>query len=421
MSAHPALVTHSAQFPKCTLTLAGGVRAFVGYAASNVYVIEGDDSLAVIDTTESLAAAENILAELRQFTDKPVETILYTHSHRDHISGATVFAEGGTPEVLAWHGFASDIVGDLGGPGKALLDRTRKQFGFGLDYPGERVNIGCGPGDRPVRGMGAGHIPPTAVVTAPRSSRKLAGRMVELVHAPGETPDHLLVWLPEYRVLISGDNFYHSFPNLYPIRGSAYRDFDAWADSLDTMLDLASEVLAPGHTLPVTGADAIRERLTDYRDAIRFVIEATAQGLNEGRTPDEIAATLTLPTGLAEKPWLQQHYGRLDWAVRAYAAGTLGWFDGNPTNLGRLAPEDEAARFISLAGGVDAVLAAAQASDDPQWRMELADRLIATGAQTKQATAIKIAAMRELADYQINATARNYYLVCATDMEATAA
>ena len=53
--------------------------------------------------------------------------------------------------------------------------------------------------------------------------------------------------------------------------------------------------------------------------------------------------------------------------------------------------------------------------------MELADRLIATGAQTKQATAIKIAAMRELADRQINATARNYYLVCATDMEATAA
>lgn len=420
MSAHPALVAHCAQFPKHSLTLAEGVHGFVGYAASNVYVIEGADSLAVIDTTESTAAATNILADLRKLTDKPVETIVYTHSHRDHISGASVFAGEDDPEIIAWHGFSSDIVGDLKGPGQAMLDRTRKQFGFGLSFPEERVNIGCGPGDRPVQGMGAGHLAPGTLIDAPRSTMKLAGRTVDLIHAPGETPDHLQIWMPGLRLLISGDNYYHSFPNLYPIRGSRYRDFDAWADSLDTMLALEPEILAPGHTLPVTGADAIRERLTDYRDAIRFVIEATADAMNAGQSPDEIASALRLPDNLAGKPWLQEHYGRLDWAVRAYAAGTVGWFDANPTNLGRLGPRAEADRIIALAGGAEAVLDAARASDDPQWSLELVDRLIATDAHVAEARTIKIDAMRVLADRQINATARNFYLVSAADLEATA-
>ena len=419
MSAQPALIAHSNQFARQHVQLAEGVHGFIGYAASNVYVLEGADSLVVIDTTESTSAAEAILADLRKVTRKPVETIFYTHSHRDHISGATVFAEGGNPRVMAWHGFQSDIVGDIGGPGQALLARTRRQFGFGLSFPDERVNLGCGPGDRPVAGMGAGHIPPTVLIDAPRSKVDFAGFSVELIHAPGETPDHLVVWLPEVKVLISGDNFYHSFPNLYPIRGSAYRDFAVWADTLDWMLGLEAEVLAPGHSMPVFGVAAIRERMGDVRDAIRFVIEATSDALNSGLSVDEAAARVVLPAGLAKKPWLQEFYGRVDWAVRAYAAGTLGWFDGNPTNLGQLAPMQEAQNVIALAGGVDRVLEAARDADDPQWVLELADRLIASQSVVPEAKALKIAAMRRLADKQINATARNYYLVCAKDLEET--
>ncbi len=419
MPAHPDLVAHSKEFARAAIEVAPGVWGYIGFAASNVYVIEGKDSLAVIDTTESTGAAKNILAEIRARTSKPVETVFYTHSHRDHISGASVFAEGGSPEVMAWRGFSSDLVGADAGPNKALMDRTRKQFGFGLSFPDERVNLGLGPGDRPVEGMGAGHLPPTRFVKEPRSEAVLAGRKVELIHAPGETPDHLMVWMPEHRLLISGDNYYHAFPNLYPIRGSAYRDFNAWADTLDMMLGFEAEVLAPGHSQPVHGAEAIRERLADYRDAIRFIIEETAMRLNRGDTPDEIGATIQLPAALRVKPWLQEFYGKVGWSAKAYAAGTLGWFDANPTNLARLAPADEARRMIVLAGGARAVLKAAETSDDPQWAMELADRLISVGEMKAQAMRIKMDAMRTLADREINATARNFYLVTAADLEKT--
>ena len=117
---------------------------------------------------------------------------------------------------------------------------------------------------------------------------------LELVRAPGETPDHIVVWYPEKKVLISGDNFYRSFPALYPPRGSAYRDFDAWADTMDLLMSFGPDVLGPGHTKAVFGADAIKDALTDYRDAIRHIVNETRNGMDAGLTIDELAASVKL-------------------------------------------------------------------------------------------------------------------------------
>jgi uncharacterized sulfatase len=386
-------------------------------------MLVGDDGVVIVDTTESTRAAENILARFRELTDKPVTTIVLTHSHRDHISGVSVFAEGGSPEIIASHRFASDLISidtSMPAPHAALMARTKRQFGMGLTFPGERVNLGCGPGDRPMEGMGAGFVAPTMLIEAERQSMSRSGIDFELVHAPGETPDHLVVWLARERILFCGDNFYRSFPNLYAIRGTPYRDFDAWADTLDLLLAFDAGVLAPGHSRPVVGNDEVREVLTDYRDAIRHVVSETARGMNAGRTADELAHAVRLPDHLSGKPHLMEFYGKVSWAVRAYCTGTLGWFDGNPSNLNRLAPAEEALRVIRLAGGAEQVLAEARKAlneADYQWSLDLADRLIAANQHGEDARLIKIAAMRALADLEVNATARNYYLVAAKELE----
>jgi len=291
------------------------------------------------------------------------------------------------------------------------------QFRIGLSFPAERVNLGCGPGDRPTEGLGAGHLAPTMLIHDPATQAQLAGMPVQLLHIPGETPDHMLIWMPDDGLLISGDNFYHAFPNLSPLRGTPYRDFGLWASGLDQMAALSPRILCPGHTLPVTGEAAIAERLQTTAAAIRHVMQSTEQGLMDGRPLDQIAAEAALPEALATLPWLAPLYGRLDWAVRAYAAGTLGWFDGAPVNIGRMPPRDEAARFVALAGGVEAVRQAAQNSDDPQWALELAERLHLLGAPVHS---LRITALRALAEAQINPTARNYYLTAAKAIEATA-
>lgn len=405
---HPKLVAHNeTQFKKQVVELAPGVWTAVGYAASTQHMVEGASTVTIIDTSESTSAASHVLAAFRARTDKPVGRIIYTHSHRDHISGASIFSEGRDVPILASAAFDSDLVGQDAAkiaPNKALGRRTMAQFGIGLT-PEQRVSLGCGPGDRPMEGMGAGHIPPTQLVSEDQDI-DLDGVPARLIHAPGETADHLAVWLPEAGVLFPGDNWYHAFPNLYAIRGTPYRDFSAWADSLEMLADLNAAVLAPGHTQPVFGEDLVREVLLSTREAILHVMQHTANGMNAGLSHDDIAASMQLPDTLAQKPWLGEFYGKASWSARAFATGTLGWYDGNPTSLGTLSTKTRAGHMAELAGGTDALWERARSSEDLQWRLELCDHLIALGQPAEH---LKADTMEALAETEINATARNTY------------
>ncbi len=420
---HPELKAHPEYFKREIIQLADNVYMAFGFAASNQFMIVGDDGLIIIDTSETTKAAENVLAAFREISSLPIHTIILTHSHRDHVSGASVFAEGGSPDILASERYSEDslfVASSHPQPVKAMQARTKRQFGIGLSYPDEIIGIGVGPGDRPLEGMGAGSLPPTRFIGDAGEILKICNIELELKLVPGETPDHIVVWYPEKKVLICGDNFYHAFPNLYAIRGTAYRDFDTWADSLDTLMAFQPEVLGPGHTRPVFGAAAIQESLSDYRDAIRHVITETRNGMDEGLTIDQLAHRVKLPPELAEKRHLREYYGRVDHSVRAYFVGTLGWFDGNPTSLGSLAPEDEARKFIALAGGEDALWQAvemARAEADYQWALQLVDRFIFAGIDTDRASKTKADILRIHADSQINCPTRHYYLQSAKELD----
>lgn len=420
---HPELKAHPEYFKREIIQLADNVYMAFGFAASNQFMIVGDDGLIIIDTSETTKAAENVLAAFREISSLPIHTIILTHSHRDHVSGASVFAEGGSPDILASERYSEDslfVASSHPQPVKAMQARTKRQFGIGLSYPDEIIGIGVGPGDRPLEGMGAGSLPPTRFIGDAGEILKICSIELELKLVPGETPDHIVVWYPEKKVLICGDNFYHAFPNLYAIRGTAYRDFDTWADSLDTLMAFQPEVLGPGHTRPVFGAAAIQESLSDYRDAIRHVITETRNGMDEGLTIDQLAHRVKLPPELAEKRHLREYYGRVDHSVRAYFVGTLGWFDGNPTSLGSLAPEDEARKFIALAGGEDALWQAvemARAEADYQWALQLVDRFIFAGIDTHRARKTKADILRIHADSQINCPTRHYYLQSAKELD----
>ena len=419
---HPELKAHPDYFQPEVVQLADNVFMAFGFAASNVYMIIGDDGLIIIDTSESTAAAENILAEFRKITELPVKTIIFTHSHRDHVSGASVFVDGASPDILASTKYSDDslfVASNHPQPVKAMQVRTKRQFGIGLSYPDEIIGIGVGPGKRPLKGLGAGSVPPTRRIGDDGEDITLHGVDLQLVMAPGETPDHMVVWYPEKKVLISGDNFYRAFPNLYAIRGTAYRDFDAWADTMDILMKFEPEVMGPGHTKAVFGADKIKEVLTDYRNAIRHVVDETRTGMDAGLTIDQLAHSVKLPKELAEKPHLREYYGRVDHAVRAYFVGTLGWFDGNPTSLGTLSPDDEARRFIDLAGGAANVFDASQkarADGDFQWALQLLDRLIYADQESERAVALKAKVLLEIADGEINCPTRHYYIQCSKEL-----
>lgn len=417
-----ALRAHNRMFRKDVIEVAANVYASVGFGASVASMIVGEAGVIIVDTTDSTKAAENTLKAFRQITDKPVKAIVYTHGHRDHVSGATVFAEGGKPDIYARSNLANELA-TTKGPYQILQQRTVRQFGIKWLEPfTERVNIGLGPADKPEEGLGQGFMPPTRQFGGEKEVVTVEGVTLEMHAAPGETDDALVVWLPEARLLFGGDNFYQAFPNLYAIRGTKYRDFNVWADSLDWMAGMNAECLVPGHTRPITGAAAVKKALSTYRDAIRTIVEKTAEGMNKGLYPEELAAYVKLPEELAGQYALQEFYGTVAWSAKAYACGELGWFDGNPTSLFPTPPREKAARIAKLAGGADALAAqmhAAMDNGEHQWAMELSDMINTLAEEHLDAArSVKIAALRALADDQINACARNYYLVYAKQLEA---
>ena len=95
------LIAHTQEFRKEIIRVTDGVYVAVGYALANSILIEGDDGVIIIDTTESQAAALAIKAEFDKITSKPVHAIVYTHNHPDHVNGSRIFAGDTEPEVYA--------------------------------------------------------------------------------------------------------------------------------------------------------------------------------------------------------------------------------------------------------------------------------------------------------------------------------
>ena len=412
----PDLAAHTAEFKRGVVKVTDGVYVAIGFGLANSILLEGTDGVAIVDTLECAEVAEEVRAEFRKISKKPVKAIVYTHHHTDHVFGARVFAARDRPAVYAQQLLPASFERDLTGARPAVATRSVRMYGLALD-PRHVPNAGVGPRLALNERSTLAYLPPTKTF-ADRLEVKVAGLTLELVHAPGETSDHLFVWLPAKKVLLCGDNFYRSFPNLYTIRGTPYRQVKGWVKSLDRMRDLRPAFLVPSHTRPLAGADSIQAVLTDYRDAIQFVHDQTVRGLNRGRTADELAESIKLPPHLARSPYLKEYYGKVTWSVRAICAGHLGWFDGDAVHLLPLPPRDRAERFAALAGSQDMLLRRAQeaiAKKDYQWGLELAGYLLRLDPANEKARAVRARALTARGESQGNAPAHNYYLTQAKE------
>ncbi len=259
---------------------------------------------------------------------------------------------------------------------------------------------------------------PTHFFSGERKTLDVAGVRLELAAADGETRDQLYVWLPDRKVLFTGDNFYKSWPALYAIRCTGYRDVRAWIASLTRMIAEDPHYLVAGHTRPVAGREKASETLTNYRDAVASIFEQTIAGMNKGMTPDQLVEAVKLPPEFQDLDYLREYYSNVEWAVRSIFNGYLGWFDGNPSSLFPLSPRQEAERVAELAGGAYALMVAARSSldNDPQWTAQLCDHLLALNPGDSDAMRLKADALDALARRLPTATGRNYYMTVAAQL-----
>lgn len=401
--------------PATVKKLAENVYSFQHFGASNATLIIGERGCTLVDVFESDGYALDAKKEIENITKKPVTTIIYTHTHADHTGGAIVFSD--TVKNVIAHVSHVPVIGRQSKIAKASGKRAFHQFGVGLSME-ESISMGLNPAVAP--NGNAKPLPVTQYVDGEETIMNIDGVSFHLIAVPGETDDEQAVWLPDQKILCSGDNYYASWPNLCALRGSTYRDVNQWVVSLGKYLDYQADFLVPGHGEILEGQDQISLVIGNYRDAIEWVLDQTLNGINEGKTPDELAASIRLPEKWASLPYLQEYYGTVEWSVRGIYSGYIGWFDGNPTHISALPIKEHAEKQLQIMGGEEKVLDAikhAVQDEDMQWAMELCDVLLNAGVRVIDAKKWKAQACIYLGRMQTSANGRHYYLSCAKELE----
>lgn len=423
------MIERNYEFRKEVIQIAPNVYTASGYDAANITMIIGTDGVVLIDAGKVPESSAEVYKEFRKITNKPVTGIIYTHGHGDHTMGTPAFLVDNTPQIWAAESFGRE--NEFPSAAGFANPRGHRQNGMTLK-PEVRINNGVAPlvypGGKYEEGkMDAAYaqykpFDKSAITNFVKEDIEIitiSGITLELIRTYGETNDHLVIWYPEQKIIFPGDQFYKSFPNLYAIRGTEYRDVSKWIDALNIVLKYPAEAMAQGHTRPVQGREEVKEAVTVLRDAIKYTFDKTIEGMNKGMTPDELVEYALLPEPLASHPNLVQYYGRQEWAIRNIFNGYLGWFDGNATSLRPLSPKTEAEKFATAVGGEKKLYSIARKAlkeKDYQWCAELTDRLLALQPENKDYKFLKADALNGLANNLETATGRNYYNTSANEL-----
>jgi alkyl sulfatase BDS1-like metallo-beta-lactamase superfamily hydrolase len=315
--------------------VADGVAFVPSFA--NVSAFSTDDGLLLVDTGSQFLARK-VHEQLREWRTDRLNTAVYSHGHIDHVFGVPVFEEEASskgweaPRVIAHEALPKRFDRYVLTAGYNEVINQRQFQAAGLRWPTEY------------------RYPDETYED--RHDVDVGGVRFELHHARGETDDHTWTWVPDKRILCCGDLFIWASPNAgNPQKVQRYPK--EWANALREMIELAPEMLLPGHGFPVIGADRVREALTDTADMLDHLHDRTVEMMNAGARLDEIIHTVDAPAHLLEKPYLRPIYDEPEFVVRNVWRLYGGWYDGNPANLKPATEVALASEVAALAGGAD--------------------------------------------------------------------
>ena len=231
------------QAPKRSVTkIAGDLYRFQNNFHYSVFLVTPDGVIATDPI--NLEAAAWLRHEIAARFGKPVKYLIYSHDHRDHIAGGQVFSD--TATVVAHENAKRTIVAEKR---------------------------------------------PTAVPDVTFSDRMtitLGGKVVELLYLGRSHSDNMIVMrFPAERALFTVD--FITVKRLpYMTLSDSY--FPDWIEAIKRVEALDFDILAPGHGVLGTKADA-----RDHRMYMEDLYAAVLGAARAGQTLDQAKQNITLP------------------------------------------------------------------------------------------------------------------------------
>lgn len=398
------------------------VWAALGYDLANEILIHTPEGNVIVDPLMSPKRGEPARRDLLAAAPGGrVLAIIYTHSHIDHIGGASIWMDD-QPRIWATDNFVEHFYKQYQVFLPIETIRGRRQFGAHVSHNDLPCN-GIGRlADIEASQAGAGIRLPTDTFSGTKTLT-FGGLEIVLLEAHGETHDQLVVWIPQDRTVVAADDFYWAYPNLYTIRGTSPRPVDDWIRSIDRMRALRPLHLVPCHTVPIEGETQINTTLTHYRDAIQWVRDEVIRWANRGADLDTLAENITLPPHLAGLAYTGEFYGQVDWSAKGIYTSNLGWFDGRPDKLYPMRVREASVREVNLMGGPAKVFDLADQAlqaGDYRWAIHLLAKLgdsgLAMGGMEAALREKQAQAYEKLAATLSNLNGRGYLLESAYEL-----
>jgi len=284
------------------------------------------DGLVVVDTGVGFREGEDRVRKIRERTDAPFHSIIYTHGHVDHVGGVSAFLKDAEerghprPRIIGHELIAQRL-------DKYRMLKGRRAYIASLQFPQPQREVNDKQDWANVREPSFVY-PDTTFHDY--MEFELGGLTFEIRHAPGETDDALWVWVPERKVAFIGDLLLGGCPNTgNPLKEQRYTL--EWAENLERIAEKKPDYVV-GSGAVISGDD-VNEQLLNTARFLRYIHNEVVRLLNEGCWIEEILERIKFPEELSSKAYLVGNYGHPVFVIHDVYRRYTGWYDGNPSEL----------------------------------------------------------------------------------------
>jgi glyoxylase-like metal-dependent hydrolase (beta-lactamase superfamily II) len=235
--------------------LSANAYAYTAEGDPNTGILIGDDAVLVADTQATPVMAQDVIRCIREVTDKPIKYVVLTHYHAVRVLGASGY---GPQEIIASQD-TYDLIVERGEQDmKSEIERFPRLFQAVESVPGLTW--------------------PTMTFNGEMTLwlGKLEVKLLQL--GRGHTKGDTVVWLPQQKILFSGDLVEY---DATPYAGDAY--FEDWPKTLDAIAALKPEKLVPGRGAALTTPEQVQAGLAGTRAFVSELYAAVKEGASAGK------------------------------------------------------------------------------------------------------------------------------------------